>query len=557
MNIAFEYVTLCMGIIAAALQSVKYLRVAQREHYIPLYTSRFFYRWQKSSPVNISLSVLIILCFIVSIFYYQLAIPAAIVVGLSPIGLSLKGRTSKLNWTRRLKTTALVGSLLLGLAVVAVAIFTNIRMTDRFVALFAFFVPLFIDGTLFLLLPLEKRLAKKYIDSAKRKLQKVNPLVVAITGSYGKTSTKTYLAHLLGDNYRVLASPKSFNNKIGLAKTINEGLVASTEIFLAEMGIFGPGELRDMCSWVVPKIAAITAVGPVHLERFRTVEKIARAKAEITERADTVVLNIDNPYLAELFVSLQDSGKKLISASAKDEKADVCIKEIFSDGENHWQKEHEIFPNVSALGNEDLISSQTSRKGRLALFAKGKHLASLGEDIRHKGIALTNIAVAAAIALELKCPLETIMARISDIPQAANRLNVERSSGNITVIDDTYNSNPDGAALAIATLAGLLSPPGGKKILVTPGMVELGPKQRSANEKLAYESAPHLTHMVIVNRTNRKALLAGIGDYQNEYHADIEISCHDTRESAVDFVKGIIGQGDAVLYENDLPDHYP
>jgi len=557
MNIAFEYITLFAGAIAAVLQIVKYLRVAQREHYIPCYTFRFFYRWQKSSVLNMSLFVLFVVLFIVSVFYYQVVPAAAIVAAISPIGLSLKGRTSKLNWTRRLKTTALAVFLLIACCVVVISVLTNFETTDRSLTLFAFFVPLFIDGALFLLLPLEKRLAKKYIDSAKRKLKKVNPLVVAITGSYGKTSTKTYLAHLLGDTYRVLASPKSFNNKIGLAKTINEGLGVSTEIFVAEMGIFGPGELRDMCSWVVPNISAITAVGPVHLERFRSVEKIARAKAEITEKADTVVLNIDNPYLAKLYISLQESGKKLIRVSEKDENADICIKETSDGNQVSLQKTQEHLQGVAEHEAENLISAATFSAGSLSLFVKGEHLAFLDKNILSKGVALTNVAVAVAIALELKCPLEIITARLSDIPQAANRLNIEKLPGNITVIDDTYNSNPDGAAMAVATLAGLPHQTGGKKILVTPGMVELGPMQRSANENFACESARHLTHIVIVNRTNRKALLAGIKASQHNYQAAVEISCHDTRERAVAFVKAIIGEGDAVLYENDLPDHYP
>ena len=92
--------------------------------------------------------------------------------------------------------------------------------------------------------------------------------MVAITGSFGKTSTKGYVADLVGDSKTVVASPASFNNRAGLAWAVNEQLADATEVFVAEMGTYGRGEISELCSWIRPDIAVITAVGPVHLERF-------------------------------------------------------------------------------------------------------------------------------------------------------------------------------------------------------------------------------------------------------------------------------------------------
>ena len=558
MNTAIEYIIFVVGAAAIAAQALRYLRVAQREHYIPFYTVRFAYRWQKSSYQNEVLFSSALLAGVIAIFYYQVAVIAALAAIVMPLGLSLKGRTSKLNWTRRLKTTAVALSCLVFLPAIAVVLSFGLKALDAALVLTALAIPAFLDAALFLLLPLEKKLAKKYIDSAKAKLQKADPLVVAITGSYGKTSTKTYLAHLLKDKYQILASPKSFNNKIGLAKTVNEGLFPSTEVFIAEMGIFGPGEIREMCSWVVPKIAAITAVGPVHLERFGSVEKIAEAKAEITEKADTVVLNIDNPYLAKLYRSLQDSGKKLVSVSEEDESADICIKYTDSlsfASDQPVPETGEENSGVSAIKNSSTPGKTFGR--RLSVFSKNKHLLSLDAGISDKGIALTNIAVALAIALELKCPLEQTAAKLVDLPQASNRLNVERLPGDITVLDDTYNSNPKGASLALETMSFITSDTRGKKILVTPGMIELGPEQFQANEEFSYQACALVTHFLIVNSTNKKALEAGIKKYKSTGLSSPEVFRYKTREEAVRFVKSLLQAGDVVLYENDLPDHYP
>jgi UDP-N-acetylmuramoyl-tripeptide--D-alanyl-D-alanine ligase len=141
-------------------------------------------------------------------------------------------------------------------------------------------------------------------------------MVIAITGSYGKTSTKLYTAHLLSGCFRTQASPASFNNRAGLSRAINEQLLDSTEIFVAEMGTYGQGEIREMCSWMKPKISAITAIGPVHLERMKSEERILQAKSEITETASTVVLQVDDPRLGELARHLENNGKRVIRCSS-------------------------------------------------------------------------------------------------------------------------------------------------------------------------------------------------------------------------------------------------
>ncbi len=514
-------------------QAVKYLRVAQREHYLPTFVTKFALRWSTSSLLNTVLFLLSAISLLLSSLGYIWTFPAAAALFVSPWGLTWRGQTSPLKWTRRLKTTALTTLLIISALTSAIFVGTSLETTDVALVICAFLMPAILDLTLFILTPIEKQLASKYVNAARTKLQKINPINVAITGSYGKTSTKTYLAHILEKNYQVLASPKSFNNKAGLARTINEGMTFSTEVFVAEMGTFGAGEIRNMCSWVVPKIAAITAVGPVHLERFRKIENIAQAKAEITEKAEVVVLNTDSSYLAKLAAALEKTGKKIIKVSAEDEKTDLCIK----------------------TDTGDSLSDET-QKSQWSLFSAGAHLADIDAANLSGGVVPINLAVAMAIALELKCPLETIILALRDLPQASNRLNIETLPDGTILLDDTYNSNPAGAAFALSRLE-LLGSDSTKKIIVTPGMVELGPQRKIANEKLGYEAAKRATHLVVVKNTNKKSILAGAKKYQSESGKNMVIKTVPDRKQAVAFVKAILAPGDVVLYENDLPDHYP
>ena len=164
--------------------------------------------------------------------------------------------------------------------------------------------------------------------TAEAKLRSVHPTTVAITGSYGKTTTKVYFRHLASGVQTVLASPASFNNTGGLSRTLNEHLTPGTEVFVAEMGTFGPGEIRSMCAWVQPDIAAIVNIGPVHLERMKTLDGIVAAKAEIFEQpvTHTAVLNIDAHGLAALADTLAGKGKRVMRVSTVSTSVDVCVR---------------------------------------------------------------------------------------------------------------------------------------------------------------------------------------------------------------------------------------
>ena len=251
-------------------------------------------------------------------------------------------------------------------------------------------VPVLVDLACLVTGPVERRLATHFVDEAAARLARVDPTVVAVTGSYGKTSTKGHIAHLVRPSRTVVATPASFNNRAGLARAVNEHLADGTEVFVAEMGTYGPGEIADLCRWCPPDVAVITAIGPVHLERFGTEERIVEAKSEILVTASDVVLAVDDPRLAAVADRAEAQGKRVRRCSAFDDSADVSVV-----------RHDEWHPEVSVWADGDLLA---------------EHLAL------PTGVQPSNLACAVAVALVLGVEPSAIGQRLADLPPVDHRL---------------------------------------------------------------------------------------------------------------------------------------
>jgi UDP-N-acetylmuramoyl-tripeptide--D-alanyl-D-alanine ligase len=516
---AVVVVACCVAIVIAGL---RWLRVAQREHYHAGAASRFAVRWWSASPLSVAGVAVATAGVGLSVQWPATALAPGVVVAAGPPGLSLRGRTSPLAWTRRLRTLAGVWAAL-EIAVVAVGVWAGEGAFAAAAAALA--VPLVVDVACALTAPLERRLAARHVGRATSRLRRIHPKVVAITGSYGKTSTKGYVAHLVAGTYSVVASPASFNNRAGLARAINEHLAADTDVFVAEMGTYRRGEIAELCSWVAPDIAVITAVGPVHLERFGSEDNIVSAKAEILAGVPCAVLVVDDPRLASLADGCAEGGTRVWRVSSSDVDAQVCVCE--NDG--------------------------------LTVIVRGVTVATgLAVEARP-----TNVAAAIAVALELGVPPDDIVSRLSTLPGVPHRLAAGVSANGCAVLDDTYNANPAGARSALAKLA-RIGTDGRRRVVVTPGMVELGARQAEENRRFATDAVAVATDVLVVGRTNRRALLRGarcplVGGepLTGQVCTGAAIVVVDTREQATAWVRSQLGPGDVVLYENDLPDHYP
>ncbi len=499
----------------AAAQLARWLRVLQREHYDPTAPGRFLWRWSVrpvasggrwSVPVNLSIATLVAAIVLVATDEDRWAAAVTALYGLAcPVGLSPRGRTGALRWTRRLTSVALVSVVFIAVAGVAGA-------TPRpwiVAAAVVWLVPFLVALSAVVLSPMEDRRAQNFVTRAVERLQRVKPRVVAITGSYGKTSTKSHLVDVLGPGAGVVASPRSFNNRAGLSRAINEQLSDDTRVFIAEMGTYGPGEIRALCSWCPPEIAVITAIGPVHLERMKSLDVIEAAKHEVTERASVVVVNVDDERLAKWVDPLRSAGKRVRTAGSFN---DADVRVIDEDG--RWSAVVDGVTHVVVA--------------------------------RPLAVKATNVACALATALELGADVVAVVERLGELRAVEHRATVATASSGVVVVDDTFNANPASATAALDQLRALASE--GRRVVVTPGLVELGEAARVENRSLGARVAAHGAELVVVGHTNARELVRGFGPGARRMA---------TRDDAVTWVRSSLGPGDAVLYLNDLPDHYP
>ncbi|HUY17091.1 MAG TPA: Mur ligase family protein [Acidimicrobiales bacterium] len=509
-------------ILAYGAQMSRWLRVLQREHYDPSSLLRFLARWSSPQlpgakahqrahprrPFTLTHALLIAMVGAIAFRAFDvLAVTAGLYGLFCPYGLALRGQTSPLAWTRRLRATALLAG---GFSVVIAVLGAFSAQPFLGAAVMVLAVPPVLDVTTRLLRPLEDRRAQTFVDQAVQRLDRVRPRVVAITGSFGKTSTKNYLSALLGSDHAVVASPRSYNNRAGLSRAINENLAEGTRIFIAEMGTYGPGELRALTSWCPPEIAVVTAIGPVHLERMKTLEVVEESKREITERASTVVLNVDDARLATWVEPLRAQGKRVVTAGSSSDGVDARV----------------------------LVEA-----GRWTVVLDGVNVGSLDAVV---GVQPTNLACAMGAALAVGVEATSLIERARGVAPVANRLNVVTAPSGVVVIDDTFNANPVSARAALSLLSSLELT--GRRVVVTPGLVELGAEQFGENLRLAQRVAALPAELVAVGRTNIVALVTG---YEQQPYR------FDHRDGAVAWVRSTLVPGDGVLYLNDLPDHYP
>ena len=497
-----------VGTVSCTVSLWKWLRVAQREHYQPGRVSAIALIWNRALPVNWVLVALAVAGLAASYIFRPAGIAAIVLAVFWPWGMPITTKKTPLVVTGRVKRLLAVSVVLEIALATAAALGYPPALAAVLLAL-----PALTDLALLITKPVEAALGRVYVAAAQRRLSEVAPLVVAITGSYGKTSTKSYASQLISGSKRTLASPASFNNLLGLSKAVNDALLPGIEVFIAEMGTYGPGEIERLCRLFEPSIAAITTIGEAHLERMRTRETIVAAKAEILERAHTAVLNIDVPELAELADTVAPD-KTVLRCSASTTDCDIAVLAV----KEQWR-----------------VYLDGTLRAEIPAPPTGHRI---------------NLAVAVAIARSVGVDDERIVAALGNLPQPPHRAEVATTGDGTVVIDDTYNSNPEGAAAAIRA-AMELARDGATVWTITPGMIELGTMQRDRNRALAREAtaAPNM-RLVITGYVNRRDLLAGATDRART------IIVKDLA-AARRLIEKEAAPGDVLLYENDLPSHYP
>jgi UDP-N-acetylmuramoyl-tripeptide--D-alanyl-D-alanine ligase len=383
-----------------------------------------------------------------------------------------------------------------------------------------------------LMTPVEAALRQRFISSARRVLAEVNPVVVGITGSYGKTSTKSYLAHILNGRYRAYPTPKSYNTMMGVCIAINNDIANDrrVEYFVCEMGAYIPGEIERICDLTHPSIGMVIEVGPQHLERFGTLENVAVAKYEIIKALppDGVgVFNWDNPYVRAMYERGYPQTRLAVS--------------------------REVDPANVPAGGPRFIASDVSESLEGLRFTVTDTATGASERFETPllgGHNVTNVLLATAIAVHEGMSLKEVAFRVRGLQPAESRLVRQTTPQGITIINDAYSANPVGIVHALRVLS---LHTGGRRLLITPGMVELGSMQASENRKLGEIAAQHATDVILVGAQQTHPIqegLLGAGFPAERLHVV------ETLAEAVAWYQSNLTAGDSVLFMNDLPDTY-
>lgn len=432
----------------------------------------------------------------------------------------------KKHYKTPLKCTMRVKRLILTMAIIyiipIVLIFINdglLLASMALMMLFLFLIPWLMLLANLINRPLELLINRWYINDAKKILKSCPDLtVIGITGSFGKTSVKYFLDTLLSVKYNVLKTPGNFNTPLGVVRTIRDSLRATHEIFLCEMGAKNVGDIKEICDIVHPKHGIITSVGPMHLESFKSIDNVRKTKFELADALPEngmLFLNCDSEEVRK------GSGKYAHIAYGIDDKSGYYVTDI----------------SISERGSEFTVN------------APGGNSCTYRTDLigRHNVI---NICGAIAVANSLGISLEELRPAVRRLESVPHRLQLINKGG-VTVIDDAYNSNPSGTKAALETL----SMAQGMKIMVTPGMIELGDKEYELNREFGKNAASVCDYVALVGEKQTKAIHDGLREAG--YSEEKLFIAKDLKE-AMDKVYSL-SSGDKrkiILLENDLPDNY-
>lgn len=506
-----------------------YYAILQQNYYYNFVSLAWFYDYRNPNYKSVKklyvvtiISVLI-LAIILLIFSLDIICYIAIVFSLFLLYLYINILSRNiilkkpLVCTKRVKRLLITNCLLL---ITAIFIVLELSINYSMWYIFGIFLiciinPIIVEIANIINFPIEKLIQKYYIHLAIQKLKRFKNLkVIAITGSYGKTSTKKYLCEMLKTKYSVLCTPNSFNTPMGITRTILEHLKPYHQILILEMGADKNNDILKLCKIVKPDISIITAVGNQHLKTFKTMENIINTKYQLVENTRSsgfFVTNLQNDICKKYYLNSP------ISAFGVGEEN--CYCKIV----NIEQKEDMLQFKVLLGENEEVFTTKLLGKYNIS-----------------------NILLGVVVALKLNVDINNIKKVVGSLSPPEHRLQLKSLANGAYIIDDSFNSNPLGAKEAIQVLNGFDK----KKFVITCGMVELGDEQYKENYNYGVELVG-IDEVVIVNNQNYDAIADGI------------ISCGGVKPilfnsfgEAYKYIYSKLDNHSVLLIENDLSDCY-
>ena len=366
--------------------------------------------------------------------------------------------------------------------------------------------------------PIENHINQQFVDDAKRRLE-ANPnlIKIGITGSYGKTSTKFLLRDILSVKYNVLATPSSFNTTMGVTRVIREQLMPGHQVFIAEMGARHVGDIKELVDLVHPDIGLLTWVGPQHLVTFGTIERIKNTKYELIDglpKNGTAILARDGAICEELYARCPLEKKYMPG-------------DLMTATDMEW----------GSFGTRfTLTDINTGESARCQTRLLGEH-------------SIANLLLCCTAARTLGMTPAEIAEGVRRCQPVEHRLELLNGGGGVTIIDDAFNANPVGAQAALRVLENFP----GRRIIITPGMVELGGEEAAFNRRFGEQMARSVDVAILVGKKHVQPIVDGLTDAgfpQENIHVVSSL------DESTKVLHAMMKAGDVVLYENDLPDNY-
>ncbi len=515
METTFKSALLVVAFLALSIRSLHFVHMLQLNSYRP----ERYSKWCKENDSQLIHWRSLLPALLLPIMYLptEYAYAAGTVVLALTLVLNRPKKAKKpLVFTARVKRLLVTLFLLYALIFVLCFFLSSLRCIG-FAALLSLLPWFWVGAVNRLLLPLERYISNRFVLDARRRLESMPELtVIGITGSYGKTSTKSFLHALLSVRYNVLMTPESYNTTMGVVRTIRERMKPSHEIFIAEMGAKNPGDIREICDLVSPKYGIITSIGEQHLETFRSIDNVVKTKFELADvlpENGCLVANADNSYIATRLQE-KEPACQVITYGLKDGDFTATIDRIDTGGCTF---------TVTACGRSQVFTTKLL----------GAH-------------NIQNLLACIAMAVRLGIPMNELVYPVRLLRPVEHRLQLLPND----FIDDAYNSNPAGFRSALDVLAQFDA----QRVLVTPGMVELGERQEPLNRELGTYAADKCDYAVLVGERQapplREGLLSGGFDEQRLFVVN-------TLQDGLAVLNALPrAEKRIVLLENDLPDNF-
>lgn len=516
------FVTLLFVAASGIFSLYRQLQMLQQNSYFP---SRYF-KWLKESyTIELAISAIAYCAITVGMVNGKtiLALVLSVVFMALRVVLNIKTHKNsikKLVFTARVKRLYITAILLLGALILSAVLLNGItsEICRTLCLALSIVTPLLTFVVWAITYPIEKAVSQWYINDAKKILKAhKNLTVIGITGSYGKTTTKFILTRILSEKFNTVCTPQSFNTPMGVVRTVRGQIKPQTQMFICEMGAKNVGDIKEICDIANPDYAIITSVGEQHLETFKSVDNVFKTKFEladaVTKKGGITLANLDSAGIKE----------------RSDKRNDVIYF-----GESTKYSAKNVFCSEDGT-TFDLCLDDT-------IFTVSTRLLGLH--------SVSDILAAAAMAHILGVGENDIKFAIGSLKPTEHRLELKGYTNGALLIDDAYNSNPEGCLEAVRVLGSFNDK---RKILVTPGLIELGDREYDCNYALGLEATKHCDVIILVGQNRSKPMMDAINttdfDKQNVYVVS-------SFKEATEIYTPMLNKDSVVLWENDLPDNY-